>query len=360
MSEKRDYYEVLSVERNANGDEIKKAYRQCALKYHPDRNPGDASAELKFKEATEAYSVLSDGDKRAQYDRFGHAGVQGGGFDFQGAGVGDIFSHFQDMFADFFGGAGGFGGSTRRRPQRGDDVRTDAAISFEQAMTGTKQEVEIVGAAPCETCSGSGATPGTSPERCRQCSGTGQVTTQRGFIMFASPCPICHGSGTMISSPCTDCSGGGRREKRRKVLVTFPAGIDSGQRLRVPGQGMPGPGATPSGDLYVDVHVKSDPYFERDGSDLIAQRKISFLDAAQGTQIELELPDHDTTAIKVPAGTQPGTVLSQDGRGFPRLDRRGRGALHVVINVHVPKGLSRKARKAFEDLSDEFTPDSER
>jgi molecular chaperone DnaJ len=359
MSQKRDYYEVLGVARGANEDEIRKAYRQAALKHHPDRNPGDQSAEAKFKEATEAYSVLSDGEKRGQYDRFGHAGVQGGGFDFAGAGVADIFSHFQDMFSDFFGAGSGFGPNPRRRQQRGDDVRSEAVITLAQAMTGVKQEVEVIGAAPCETCSGSGAAPGSSPERCRQCNGNGQVTTQRGFIMFSSPCPVCQGSGTLLTNPCNDCRGSGRKEKRRTVVVTFPAGIDSGQRLRVPGQGMPGPGTSPAGDLYVDVHVQSDPQFEREGADLIAQRKVSFSGAALGTQLEIVLPDQDKVTVKVPTGTQPGTVISLDGKGLPRLDRRGRGQLHVVVNVHVPKSLSRKARKALEEISEEITPESE-
>ncbi|HTM46859.1 MAG TPA: molecular chaperone DnaJ [Polyangiaceae bacterium] len=359
MTQKRDFYEVLGVARTASDDDVRKAYRQAALKHHPDRNPGDASAEEKFKEATEAYSVLSDGDKRAQYDRFGHAGVQGGGFDFQGAGMGDIFSHFQDVFADFFGGGGGFGNTQRRRPARGDDVRAEASITFEQAMTGTKQEVEVVGAAPCETCSGSGAAPGTSPERCRQCNGSGQVNTQRGFIMFSTTCPVCRGTGSMIATPCETCRGAGRTEKRRKVVVTFPGGIDTGQRLRVPGQGMPGPDGSPAGDLYVDVEVEEDARFERDGADLIMRRKVSFAEASLGADFKLKLPDGAEVSLKVPAGTQPGTVLSVEGKGFPRLDRRGRGHLHVVVGVHVPKGLSRKARKALEEIAEEITPAKE-
>jgi molecular chaperone DnaJ len=358
MSQKRDYYEVLGVGREAGEDEIRKAYRQAALKYHPDRNPGDKAAEDKFKEATEAYSVISDGDKRAQYDRFGHAGMQGAGFDFSNQGMGDVFSQFQEIFADFFGG-GGFAQNPRRRAPRGDDIRAEASITFAQAMSGTKHEVELSGAAPCETCDGSGAKPGTKPERCRQCNGSGQVTTQRGFIMFSTGCPVCHGTGSMIASPCETCDGSGRTRKQRKVVVTFPAGIDTGQRLRVPGQGMPGPAGSPPGDLYVDVHVSDDERFERDGSDLILQQRVSFLDAALGTEIDVVLPDGAKVTVKVPSGTQPGTVLSMEGKGFPRLDRRGRGHLHVVVGVHVPKGLSRKARKALEEIVDEIKPAKE-
>jgi molecular chaperone DnaJ len=358
MSQKRDYYEVLGVSRDAAEDDIRKAYRQAALKYHPDRNPGDTSAEEKFKEATEAYSVISDAEKRAQYDRFGHAGMGGAGFDFSGQGMGDVFSQFQDLFADFFGG-GGFAPNQRRRAPRGDDVRAEATITFAQAMTGTKHEVELNGAAPCDTCSGSGAKPGTKPERCRQCSGSGQVTTQRGFIMFSTTCPVCHGTGSMIASPCETCDGSGRTRKQRKVVVTFPAGIDSGQRLRVPGQGMPGPAGAPAGDLYVDVQVAEDDRFERDGPDLVLRHSVSFLDAALGSEFDVELPDESKVSVKVPSGTQPGTVLSLDNKGFPRLDRRGRGQLHVIVNVHVPKGLSRKARKALEEIVDEIKPEEE-
>jgi molecular chaperone DnaJ len=360
MSEKRDFYEVLGVSNTASEDEIRKAYRQAALKHHPDRNPGDKVAEENFKEATEAYSVLSDAQKRASYDRFGFAGVDSrGGFDFQGAGMGDIFSHFQDMFSDFFGNAGGGSGGGRRRPARGEDVRVEAKISLEEAMIGTKQEVTVVGAAPCDTCSGSGATPGTSSERCRQCSGSGQVTTQRGFIMFSTTCPVCRGSGTMITNPCTTCKGAGLTEKRRKVLVNFPAGIDSGQRLRVPSQGMPGPSNAPAGDLYVDVEVAPHARFERDGADLITREQISFTDAVLGTQVEVELPDHTNISVKIPAGTQPSSVLTIEGKGLPRLDRRARGDVHVVVGVHVPNKLSRKARKLLEELAEELNPEAQ-
>ncbi|MEZ4227192.1 MAG: molecular chaperone DnaJ [Polyangiaceae bacterium] len=357
MTEKRDYYEVLGVARDASPDDVRKAYRQLALKYHPDRNPDDAEAEAKFKEATEAYSVISDEQKRDAYDRFGHAGV-GGGFDFSGAGMGDILSQFQDMFSDFFGGMGGFGfgGGGRRRaaPARGHDVRVEATILLKDSITGTKKEVRVRGAAPCDTCNATGAKPGTSPERCGQCNGSGQATTQRGFIMFSTTCPRCRGTGKTVSDPCSDCSGAGHVERERKVLVTFPAGIDSDQRLRVPGQGMPGPSGAPAGDLYVDVTVQEDPRFQREGYDLIARREVSFPEAALGAELEVELPDDSAVSVEVPAGTQPNTVLSLRGKGVPRLDGRGVGDLHVVVDVSVPKKLSKRAKELLGELEAEL------
>ncbi len=360
MSEKRDYYEVLGVPRDAAADDIRKAYRQAALKHHPDRNQGDAEAEARFKEATEAYSILCDEEKRAAYDRFGFAGLGGqAGFDFSGAGIGDILNHFQDMFSDFFGGIGGFAGGGRRphAPERGQDVRVDATISLKDAMTGCKHEVTVHGAAACEPCGGSGAKPGTEPQACPQCRGTGQVTTQRGFIMFSTGCPRCRGTGRFIAEPCETCTGSGYVEKRRTVLVTFPAGIDEGQRLRVPGQGMPGPNGTQPGDLYVDVTLSRDERFERDGHDLIIRERISFPDAALGTELSLTLPDETEASAKLPPGTQPGTVLTVKGKGMPRLDRRGRGNLHVVVDVAVPRRLSKRAKKLLAELDAELDDD---
>lgn len=351
MSEKRDFYEVLGVERTCSEDEIRRAYRKLALKYHPDRNRDDPSAEGKFKEATEAYTVLSDADKRANYDRFGHAGL-GGGFDFQNAGMGDIFSHFQDMFSDFFGGFNG--GAGQRGPQRGQDTRVHATITLSEAMQGAKKEVQVRGAAPCDKCNGSGAKEGTQPKTCSTCAGKGQVATQRGFIMFQTTCPSCRGQGRVIADPCDACEGQRYVEKRKKVLVTFPAGIDGGQRLRVPGQGMPGVPGTEPGDLYVDIEVENHPDFERDGFDIGTRRKVSFADAALGGEFSLTLPDETKVDVAFPAGTQPGAVLTVHGKGVPRLDRRGRGDLHVLVEVAVPKKLSRKAKKLIEELRQEL------
>jgi molecular chaperone DnaJ len=360
MTEKRDFYEVLGVSREAGCDEIKKAYRQCALKYHPDRNQGDQTAEAKFKEATEAYTVLSDDDKRAQYDRFGHAGLNGG-FDFNNAGVGDILSQFQEMFSDFFGGFGGSGGAgQRRQAARGQDVRVHATLTLADAMAGGKHEVTIRGAAPCDTCLGSGARQGTQPEACGQCRGTGQVTAQRGFIMFSSTCARCRGTGMFVASPCDTCKGTGAQERQRKVIVSFPAGIDTGHRLRVPGQGMPGRTGTPAGDLYVDVEIAPHERFERHDDDLGTRVDISFANAALGTEVEVELPDGNTVVAEIAAGTQPNEVVKLRGKGIPHLDRSGRGDLHVIVSVAVPKRLSKRAKKLLEELDQEISGDDDR
>jgi molecular chaperone DnaJ len=358
MSEKRDYYEVLSVSRDASADDIRKAYRQSALKNHPDRNAGDPAAEARFKEATEAYTVLSDAEKRAQYDRFGHAGVSGG-FDFAGAGVGDILSQFQEMFSDFFGGFGGPGqAAQRRRGGRGQDVRVHAEISLADAMSGGKHEVVINGEVSCDGCSGSGAKPGTKPETCTQCRGTGQVTAQRGFIMFSSSCARCRGTGSFVATPCETCHGSGSVERQRRVIVSFPAGIDTGHRLRVPGQGMPG--RSGAGDLYVDVEVTAHERFERHGDDLASRVDVSFSAAALGTEVELELPDASTVSANIAAGTQPSSVVTVRGKGMPRLDRSGRGDLHLVVAVSVPKKLSKHAKKLLEELDAELAKGGER
>ena len=356
MSEKRDYYVVLSVTREASDDEIKKAYRQAALKHHPDRNPGDKAAEEKFKEASEAYSVLSDAEKRQAYDRFGHAGLNGAqGFD----GVGDILSHFQDMFSDFFGGFGGQaqGGGRRKRAERGQDVRVEAVISLRDALLGGKHEINVSGAAPCDTCHGAGAEPGTKTETCSQCRGSGQVTAQRGFIMFSSPCARCRGTGQYLPSPCKACNGSGAVERQRKVIVAIPGGIDSGQRLRVPRQGMPGPEGLPAGDLYVDIEVEADERFERQGADLGTRASISFAEAALGSKLEITMPDDTVISAEVAPGTQPNSIIVVRGQGMPRLDRHGRGDLHVAVNVRVPTKLSKQAKKLLRELETELGPD---
>jgi len=354
MTDKRDYYEVLGVSKEAGTEEVRKAYKQAALKFHPDRNQGDPAAEGKFKEATEAYSVLSDDDKRQAYDRFGFAGVEGrGGVDFSQAGMGDILSQFQDLFSDFFGG---FGGARQgRSADRGQDVQVDVSVSLRDAMIGTKREVNVRGVAPCDDCSGSGAAPGSRPERCNSCGGSGQVATQRGFLMFATTCPRCRGRGETISKPCSACSGQGRVERQKKVLVSIPAGIDSGQRLRVPSQGMQGRPNSPQGDLYVDITLEGDPKFQREGNDLATQITVQFGMATLGGRTEVILPDDTRLNVSIESGTQPGTVITLRGQGMPRLDQRGgRGNLHVVVNVAVPKKISKKAKKLLEELMSEL------
>lgn len=355
MTQKRDYYEVLGVGREAGTDDIRKAYRKAALKYHPDRNQGDKAAEEKFKEATEAFGVLSDAEKRQRYDQFGHEGLEGmGGFDFGGA---DIFSHFQDLFSDFFGGFGG-PSRARRGPQRGADLRVVQQLSFEEAVLGCKREISVRAPVACETCEGSGAAPGSSRETCSTCRGAGQVSNARGFVMFTTTCPACRGQGSVISKPCEDCHGAGQVEKTRKVLVTFPAGIDAGQRLRVPRQGAAGPQGGPPGDLYVDVDVQPDERFERDGSDLFTKVHITFADAALGTTIPMELVDGTELEVEVAPGTQPGDVMSFRGKGVQRVDGRGRGALHVVVQVDVPKRVSSRAKSLLRELEAELAQPS--
>jgi molecular chaperone DnaJ len=352
MTEKRCYYEVLAVAREASADDVRKAYRQSALKNHPDRNPGDAEAEARFKEATEAFGILSDDQKRARYDQFGHAGLEGGGASDFG---GDIFTHFQDIFSEFFGGAGGGGGRRQRRgPARGADLRVQQRLSLKDAFVGCKREVPLKTPTACEACEGSGAKAGTKRKQCGACGGQGQVSTARGFVMFTQTCPECGGEGSVVKTPCDACRGQGHVEKARKVVVAFPAGIDGGQRLRVPSQGMPGAQGGPPGDLFVDVELTPDATFERDGLDLITRSKVSFAQAALGTSVEVVLPDETTLKLDVPAGTQPGEVLSMRSKGMPRIDGRGRGVLHVVVQIEVPKELSKRAKELVRELDEEL------
>lgn len=358
MSEKRDYYEVLGVERVAVSEEIRKAYKREALKHHPDRNPGDAEAEVKFKAINEAYQVLSDDEKRRIYDQFGHAGLEGGaGF---GGGAGDVFSHMQDLFAEMFSG-GGFGG--RRQPQRGGDLRMQAQLDLREAAFGVKREVTVHAPAKCDDCSGTGAKPGTKPETCGHCRGSGHVSNARGFVMFTTPCPKCQGQGAVIKHPCKTCDGRGATPKARKVVVAFPAGVDSGQRLRVPGQGLPGPMGAPPGDLYVEIEVAEDERFERDGADLVTRVHVTFADAALGAEVKVpsigeagkEEPEGGfSVPLTIPAGTQPGTVFTIKGQGVPRLDGRGRGSLVTVVQVDVPKKLSDRAKSILRELEAEL------
>lgn len=345
MSQKRDYYEVLAVAKEAGAEDIRKAYRQAALKNHPDRNPGDAEAEGRFKEATEAYQVLSDEEKRARYDRFGHAGLEG----VPDLGGGDIFSHFQDIFSEFFGGQRRRGG-----PARGQDIRVQQRLTLKDAMIGCKREVSLRTPVECEECSGTGAKPGTKRKQCGTCGGVGQVSTSRGFVMFTQTCPECAGEGSVVKTPCAACKGAGAVEKQRKVTVSFPAGIDGGQRLRVPGQGMPGQQGAPAGDLYVDVDLAPDERFERDGADLVTRAVVSFAEATLGGSTALELPDESAVTVDVPAGTQPGEVITLKSKGLPRIDGRGRGALQVVMQVEVPRAVSSRAKELIRELDGEL------
>jgi len=355
MSSKRCYYEVLGVSREASNDDLRKAYRREALKHHPDRNQGDSAAEGKFKEVNEAYQVLSDDDKRRLYDQFGHAGLQGaGGAGFDG--IGDVFAHMQDLFAEMFSGTMGFGGGPR--PRRGGDLRIGQRLTIREAAFGCKREVSVRAPTVCSDCGGGGAKPGTKPETCPHCRGAGQVSNARGFVMFTSTCPRCRGAGKVVRQACESCGGQGAVERVRTVVVSFPAGLDSGQRLRVPGQGTPGPGGSPPGDLYVEIEVEEDERFERDGVDLVTRVHIPFTDAALGAELTVPAlePEETITSLPVtlPPGTQSGAVFTLKGHGVPRLDGRGRGSLVVVVQVDVPTALTSRAKKLLAELDEEL------
>jgi molecular chaperone DnaJ len=351
---KRCYYEVLGCSRGATTDDVRKAYRREALKHHPDRNQGNADAEGRLKEVNEAYTVLSDEQKRQVYDQYGHAGLEGGAGGFDGN-MGDVFAHMQDLFTEMFSG-GGFGGGGQRS-RRGGDLRVQAQLSLREAAFGCKREIVVKAPVRCNDCSGSGARAGTAPEVCGHCRGTGQVSNARGFVMFTAPCGRCQGRGSVLKDPCPTCQGHGLVEKPRKVLVTFPAGIDSGQRLRVPGQGMPGASNSQAGDLYVDIDVQDDGRFERDGADLVTRVTISFVQAVLGGEIAvpaLELDEAATLKLTLPAGTQSGSLFTLKGHGVPRLDGRGRGALGVLVQVDVPREVSERAKALLVELESEI------
>jgi molecular chaperone DnaJ len=348
---KRDYYEVLGVSRTATDGEIKSAYRKLALKYHPDRNPGDHSAEEKFKESAEAYSVLADPDKRHLYDRYGHAGLGGaatGGFD------PSVFTGFEDILGglgDIFGFGDVFGGGRRRGGvQRGADLRYDLEISFEEAAKGTETSIQIPRQETCETCSGSGAASGSKPTTCPQCHGRGQLRYQQGFFTVARTCGQCRGVGRVITKPCATCRGAGRVQHERKLTLKIPAGIATGQRLRLSGEGEAGPGGGPAGDLYVVIHVQEHPFFQRDGNDLYCEIPLNFTTLALGGDITIPTLDGDAP-FTVPESTQTGTMFRLRGQGMPDVSGRGKGDLLVTVKVITPKKISREQRKLLEQLS---------
>jgi len=355
MAEKRDYYEVLGVSKGASDDEIKKAYRAAAKKYHPDLNPGkEAEAEEKFKEVNEAYDVLKDAEKRSRYDQFGHAGVDpnygGGGGGFSGFGGFDM----GDIFESFFGG--GFGGSQSQRrngPRKGRDVQQSIVITFEEAAFGVKKDISVTRTEQCSTCGGSGAKPGTSPLRCSVCGGTGQVrTTQRtpfGNFQSTATCQHCGGSGQIISSPCPDCSGTGQKKAKRTISVDIPAGIDNGQTISLRGEGCSGSKGGPNGDLYITVTVQKHELFERHGADVSFEMPISFVSATLGDTIRIPTLDGEVE-YKIGEGTQSGTVFKFKGKGIPHLRSRGRGDQYVKVIVEVPRGLSSKQKELLREF----------
>ncbi|MET0623034.1 MAG: molecular chaperone DnaJ [Pyrinomonadaceae bacterium] len=353
---KRDYYEILGVSRGANEAEIKTAYRKLAVRFHPDKNPGDAEAEEKFKEAAEAYSVLSDAEQRARYDRFGHAGVAGaagaqGAWGAQGFGgiediLGDLFG-FGDVFG---GGRGGAAGGRRGAAQRGADLRYDFEMTLEEAAAGMTAQLRVPRLEACETCKGSGAAAGTQPEACPGCGGAGQIRYQQGFFSVARTCGQCRGAGRVIRTPCESCKGAGRVEREKQIEVKIPAGVETGSRLRLAGEGEAGAQNGPAGDLYVVIHVKEHETFERQGNNLYASVPVTFAQAALGAETTVPTLEGQE-ALKIPAGTQTGTVFRLKGHGMPVLGGRGRGDLFVSVTVVTPTTLTREQRKLLEQLA---------
>jgi len=369
---KQDYYELLGVAKNASDAEIKKAYRTLAMKYHPDRNPGDKEAETKFKEVTEAYEVLKDGQKRAAYDQYGHAAfAQGGGaggfgggfggfnFDFGGGagGFGDIFG---DIFSEFMGAAGGRGRASQQG-QRGADIRYDLEISLEEAYAGLKKEIEIQTAVKCDECNGTGAAAGSKAETCDMCHGTGRVRRQSGFFIEERPCPTCHGTGKVIKNPCKKCHGTGKVAQKKVLEVNIPAGIDNENRMRLSGQGEAGMNGGPNGDLYIFVHVKPHPLFKREATDLYCDIPVSMVTAALGGTIEIPCIDGTKEKVTISAGTQSGDEVRLRKKGMSVLQSKSLGDLFVRFKVETPTKLTAKQKellKQFEEESKESSPES--
>jgi molecular chaperone DnaJ len=347
----RDYYEVLGLPRNASSDDIKSAFRKLARQYHPDVSQ-EPNAEERFKEINEAYAVLSEPEKRAAYDRFGHAGVQNMG------GVPDFTVDFADLFEEFFGGFGGFGRTSNRRarnaPRRGGDLQYNVDLSFEESIFGVDKEIDITRDEVCETCGGSRAEPGTSRVRCTTCNGAGEVRQVRqtllGSMVQVSTCPVCNGQGETIATPCHTCSGRGLVRKNRKKVVSIPAGVDNGNQIRLAGEGQPGDNGGPNGNLYLVVRVLSHKYFHRRENDILMDLDINIAQATLGAEVEVPTVDGPAT-LKIPAGIQPGKVLRMRGKGVPHLRGNGRGDQMVVVNVEVPKTLTTEQRKLMEELA---------
>ncbi len=343
---KRDYYEILGVPRNASEEEIKKAYRKMALKYHPDRNPGDKEAEEKFKEASEAYEVLRDPKKREIYDFYGHEGLKGTGFTgFRG--FDDIFSSFSDIFEEFFGFSPR---SSRRGASPGADLRYDLKITLLDAAFGKETEIEVLKRGRCEVCNGTGAQPGSTPQVCPHCYGRGQISRSHGFFTISTTCSYCHGEGRVITTPCKACGGQGWVKKRKKVSLRIPPGVDTGSRLRLRGEGEEGERGGPPGDLYVIIHVEPHEFFEREGDDIICRVPIPFTMAALGGEIEVPTLD-GTKRIQIPRGTQPGEIFRLKGEGIPHLNGRGRGDQIIQILVQVPQKLSKEQERLLREFA---------
>lgn len=345
--EKQDYYELLGVHNNASDTEIKKAYRKLALQYHPDKNPGDKASEEKFKEISEAYEVLSDAQKRAQYDQFGHAGLGAGGFSGgfgfgAGSPFGDIFS---DIFGDIFGG-----GRQRERGKRGDDLLYNLEIKFEEAAFGMEAQIEVPYSKRCDTCGGSGAKPGTEPKVCPTCRGAGQVRFQQGYFSVSRTCSHCGGEGRVIENPCSACRGTGRVKDRKTISVKVPPGVETGNRLKLTGEGGQGLKGGANGDLFVAINVRPHPLFSREGNDVICEIPVSFVQAAVGCEIEVPTLD-GKVSMKIPEGTQSGKVLRLRSKGVPVLQGYGRGDQIVVIKVETPVNLNKRQKELLEEFA---------
>ncbi len=347
MAEKRCYYEVLGVERSASSGQIATAYRKLAVKYHPDKNPGDQEAIDRFKEASEAFEVLHDSDKRARYDRFGHAGMNGQGGAGHFSDVEDIFSAFGDIFGDLFGG----GRSRRSRVRKGRDVRCTVTLTLQEAAQGVRKTVEFQRHEPCDVCQGSGATKGSQREKCSYCGGQGQVIQQAGIIRVQTTCPACHGEGSSVTSPCRSCRGTGQRLKTVQAEVQIPAGVDEGMQVRITGQGEPSPNGGPPGDCYCFVSVLQHPLFEREGRHLICRIPITYSQAALGCTLEVPTLG-GPGSLEVPPGTQSGDVFRMEGEGLPDPRIVGLGDLLVQVNIEVPKKLTADEERLLRELAD--------
>jgi molecular chaperone DnaJ len=357
MAVEADYYELLEIQRGADDATIKSSFRKLAMKWHPDRNPGDSEAENRFKAINEAYDCLKDPQKRAAYDRFGHEafkqGMSGGGG--PGGMGGGGFSDLGDIFETIFGSA--FGGGGRQQPRRGADLRYDLEITLDEAFHGKQAEIEIEVSAKCDPCNGSGAEPGTGTRRCNLCGGHGQVRAQQGFFMVERTCPTCHGRGEVIEKPCRTCRGEGRVDQPQKLDVTIPPGVDTGTRIRLSGKGEAGPFGAPPGDLYIFVHVKRHPVFDREGTTLITRVPITFTTAALGGEIEIPGLDGTCHTIDIPAGIQSGKQLRKRGAGMPVLQGRGQGELVVEIMVETPTKLTARQKELLRELQETETGD---
>jgi molecular chaperone DnaJ len=351
---KQDYYDVLGVQKNASADDIKRAYRRLAMKYHPDKNPGDKAAEEKFKGCAEAYEVLSDSEKRQRYDQFGHEGLRGSGMhDFSHMNVEDIFSvfGFDDFFSGIFGGGGRRGSSRRGGASKGFDLETSVELTLQEIASGTEKTIEFTRQDICSNCKGSGAAKGSKPIGCPACGGSGQVARGGGFFQMVSTCPQCKGSGRIIASPCKSCKGGGRQPSKRTVSIKIPAGVHEGQGIRVTNEGEPGQGGGPNGDLYCYVKIKAHEFLQRDGNDLVAVVPLSFTQAALGATIDVPSID-GTQRLKVPPGTQYGAVFRIRGQGLPDIRARGKGDQLVQVTIETPAKLNKKQEELLRNFAE--------